>query len=416
MTLPIQIAAITRSRNNGRTAFLESVEHVLLFLLFFTCSTSQRISFDSFSIGWAEVIALLYILWRCVTGGSRDERAERGARWLIRGLFAMAGWAGMVWILSANWENRRMVTFNWLLALPVFLCLLRSPVRDWRRLAQLMVLAALPNVILGIVQHVLGIGLAPKDLSGWGKEATSSPVTGLFQHSNDLALYLYWPFLLSIGLSFAFRGVKRLVYTATAVLLAVTLYWSFSRSILITLTVLAVLLTLAITLSRKRIFLVILAAGTALAVLALVWIVQTHSYGEINRLLSGRLTLWERTLQLISEDPLYLPLGYLIPPPDGTRVFWLPHNVYLLFWVEFGWFGLFLLVGGAVYLLREGWMRYEKLRAHKPAAVVWLGWAGIFAVDGLVSLSVHETHFILSLLGIAVIWRHLLREIDTTSP
>jgi O-antigen ligase len=279
-----------------------------------------------------------------------------------------------------------------------------------------MVLAALPNVILGIMQHALGIGLAPKDLSGWGKEATSSPVIGLFQHSNDLALYLYWPFLLSIGLSFASRGMKRLVYAATAVLIAVTLYWSFSRSMLITLAVLAVLLPFVGTLSRKRTFLLVLAAGAAIAALVLAWFVQHHSYQEINQLLSGRLTLWSRTLQLIAEDPLYLPLGYLIPPPDGTRVFWLPHNIYLLFWVEFGWFGLFLLGGGAVQLLREGWMRYEKLQPHKPAAVVWLGWAGLFAVNGLVSLSAHETHFILSLLGIAVIWRRLLREIDTTSP
>lgn len=416
MTLPIQMPSIPRSPNNGRTAFRESVEYVLLFLLFFSCSTSQRIPIDSFSIGWSEVIALLYILWRCMAGGSRDERAERNARWLIWGLSAMAAWAGILWILASNWEYRRTVTSDWLLALPVFLCLLRSPVRDWRRLAQLMVLAALPNVILGIVQHALGIGLAPKDLSGWGEEATGSPVIGLFQHSNDLALYLYWPFLLAIGLSFASRGVKRLAYAATAVLFAVTLYWSFSRSILITLAVLAVLLPFAISQSRKRTFLLVLAAGAVLAALALAWIVQNHSYQEINRSLSGRLTLWERTLQLITEDPLYLPLGYLISPPGSSQIFWFPHNVYLLFWVEFGWFGLFLLVGGAVQLLREGWMRYEKLQTYKPAAVVWLGWAGLFAVNGLVSLSVHETHFILSLLGIAVLWRHMLREIDTTSP
>jgi hypothetical protein len=408
------IAGIPLPRTQA--AILESVEYVLLFLLFFFCSTPYRITFNSFSIGLAELAALIYILWRWTTGGRKDEKREHAARWWIRGLSALAVWSGVVWILSVNWEARRTITSDWLLAVLVFLCLLRSPVKDWKRIALLLILAALPSLILGGWQHALGIGLAPKDLTGWGEDASSYPVSGLFQHSNDLAVYLYWPVLLSTGLSFAYQTRKRLIFAALAVLFGLILYWTISRSTLITLAFLAVLLPFLLFLPRRRDFLLVLAAGAAIAALVLVWILLTHSIDQINLLLSGRLNLWDRALQFIKRDPLFLPFGYLTIPPEWVRIFWLPHNIYLLFWIEYGWMGILLMAGAAVLLLREGLTRYEKLRSNRPAAVVWLGLAGIFFINGLVSLYFHETHFILLFISITAIWISLLREIDSTSP
>jgi hypothetical protein len=395
------------------TAILVWIEHLLLFLLFFACSTPLRITYNSFSIGVSQLAAYAFILWRAIAGGIKQEKAEHNARWLIRGIFALSLLAGILFALSANWDMRRFMALDWLTAGLVLLCLLRSPLADWKRMAWLFVLAALPSVILGGLQHIAGIGLAPKDLSGWGHDAASSPVFGLSTHSNDLAVFLYWPFLTVIGLAYGYRGWKRIACAVLAVFFGLIIYWTISRSILITLILLVVLFLIFSLLPQRKWFAWVCAAACAIGILGFLWIVSTHSTAEINAILSGRLDLWSRTASLIGQDKLLLPLGYIEIPPDHIRIYWIPHNMYLLFWILYGWLGSLLLAGAGIYLLRIGWIRYEQLRAQKPAAILWLGFAGVFLIDGMVSLYFHETHFILNGICIIAIWMLQIASIDS---
>jgi hypothetical protein len=394
---------------------LEIVEYLLLFALFLYCSTPYRVTTGSASIGLSEIAALLYILWRWATSGGREQNPDPDVRWLIRGIWGLALWAGLLWMLSANWETRQEMIFDWVLAGLVLISLLRSPVRDWRRIAFLYVLAALPNVFLGAMQHGMGIGLSPKDFSGWSKAAQSFPVYGFFGHSNDLAVYLYWPFLVCIGLALSSRAWSRASYLLLSFSYGLVLFWTLSRSTLITLGLVGIVSAMVFLLRRRKTFLAVLGAAAGAAALFLIWVFITFPIEKINPILSGRLKLWGAAWQVISGDPLFLPLGYLIQPPPGLRVFWIPHSIYLLSWLEFGWLGVLLLAGLAWFFLWNGWKRYDRLRLHPAPAVLWIGMAGLFLVNGPFILYFHETYVILNFICVTALWIAQLRETDHPS-
>jgi hypothetical protein len=394
------------------SAVLERIELLLLFLLFLSCSTSYRITAGGTTIGLAEIAAWVYILWRWAAGGEADKETERDFRWMIRGLRFIAVWAGILWCVSLNWNARREMFLDWVLALLVFSCLLRSPVKDSRRLAFLVILAALPNALLGAVQHVLGIGLAPKDFSGWSENAAGLPVYGFFGHPNDLAVYLYWPFLICIVFIFTGRKAWRALFFILAGLFGAVLYQTISRSTLLTLAAVAVVLAVLVLLPRKKPFLLAMTAGAGAGAAALAWFLSRVSFNQLNLILSGRLLLWKSTLHIISKDLLYLPAGYLFTPPANILVFWIPHNIYLLSWMQFGWLGIPLLAGWGFFFLSSGWNRYERLRRHPVAAVLWVGLAGLFLVNGIVSLYFHEPYVIVNFICVSALWAALVREVD----
>jgi O-antigen ligase len=393
---------------------LEKIEYLMLFLLCLSCSSPYRITTGSLSFGLTGIFAWVYIFWRWVAGGRVKAETGRMARWLIRGLWAIAVWAGFLWLISENWVMRREVFFDWVLAALVFSALLRSPVKV-SRLVLIFVLAAIPNAILGVAQQVSGIGLAPKDFSGWSEGAAFFPVYGFFGHSNDLAVYLYWPFLLAGGLAVSQRGGSRLLYAAMAVLFGLVLYWTVSRTTLLTLCVVAAILALMYFLPRKKVFLTAMAAGLGAAILLLAVIFLTQPTEQINVILSGRLNLWSSTLKIISSDPLRLPFGYLAIPTTRLSVFYIPHNIYLLSWIEFGWPGLLLLMGMAVFFVSGGLKQYEGLRRQPSAACLWAGLAGLFLVNGMTSLYFHEPYMIVNFICAAAIWIFMIREIESSS-
>jgi hypothetical protein len=390
---------------------LETVETALLFLLFLSCATPYRFDIDRFQVSLTEIFAWLFVLWRAAAGGS-PPIAGPAVRWLRRGLWAIAAWSAVVFALSANWNLRRDMVIEWLLAALVFESLMRSPVLNWKRIAGLLIIAALPNVILGWQQHVTGIGLAPKDFFGWSKQAEANPVFGFFGHSNDLAVFLYWPFLLAFGLALRFRSWSRTLFAGFAVLCGFVLIWTVSRSIFFTLAAVGLLLLALVLLPRKNIFLGLVAGGISLAVIIARYVWVSLPIREINQFLSGRLNLWSQTWRAITADPLFLPLGYLSVQAGKTSIFWIPHNIYLLAWVEFGWFGVLLLAGLAAYFLVTGWNRYARLRQFLPAAVLWLGFAGQFLINGLDSLYLQEIHVVIGFICIAALWISMLREMD----
>jgi hypothetical protein len=396
----------------GSIRRLEKLEYVLLFALFLSCTTSYRIPVGSTTISPAEIFSWLFILWRWTVGGTESSKLGRGVRRLIWAFRAFAVYAGILWFFSNDWLLRREMFTDWLLAALLIDCLLRSPWRNWKPVAALFVLAALPNGVWGVLQHVMGIGLMAKDLSGWGRNAASFPIMGFFGWSNDLAVYLYWPLLACVGLAAVFRSWRRIPFLALALLYSLVMYWTISRSTFLTLGFAAIITLFLLLFRRRRQFLLAMAILIGLAALGLAWILHTKSLAWINYTLSGRLDLWNQGLQIIVSDKYLLPFGYLSIPPPNLRYWWLPHNIYTLSWIEFGIPGFLFLIGLGGFFLYAGWKRYEKLRIHFPATALWTGLAGLFLINGMASLYFHEPYVIVNFLCAAAIWLWQIREID----
>jgi len=265
-----------------------------------------------------------------------------------------------------------------------------------------------------VMQHVMGIGLAPKDFAGWSSNAASIPIAGFFGHPNDLAVYLYWPLLVCIGLVWAYPSRRRIVYGLLTLLYALVLYWTISRTTLLAVGFVAVLAALVIFIPRRRIFFLVAAIGAGLTAIGIAWIFLTIPFDQINTALSGRLVLWNQALQVIFSDKYLLAFGYLSVPPANLSVWYIPHNIYVLSWIEFGVPGFLMLIGLAAYLLHSGWKRYEKLRSHFPAAVLWGGLAGLFLIGGMADLYFHEQYVIINFICVLGRWAAQLRWIDAS--
>jgi hypothetical protein len=394
---------------------LESLETILLFALFLSCTTSFQLPVGPIDVSLAEIFAWLFILWRWTVGGAKETPPNRGLRLFVWGFRAFAVWSGILWLFSNDWLIRRGMFTNWLLAALLIDCLLRSSVINRKRIPVLFVCAALPNVVWGALQHMLGIGLAPKDLAGWGGNASSFPITGFLNHSNDLAVYLYWPLIVCAGLITSVRSRRRVGVVLWTLLYALVLYWTISRTTLLAVGLVAVIAALVILIPRRRNFLLAMTVGAGLAALAIAWIFLTQPLDWINYTLSGRLTLWNEGLQLIFSDKYLLAFGYLAIPPAALNIWWLPHNIYTLFWIEFGVPGFLFLLGLGSYFLYSGWKRYDKLRGRFPAVVLWAGMAGLFLVNGMAGLYFHESYVIVNFLCVTVLWVAQIRAIDSPS-
>ncbi len=392
---------------------LQTLENIFLFALFLSCTIPYAVAAGVTVISPAEIFAGLFILWRWTVGGVEPAKLSRGVRRLIWGFRCFAIWTGVLWLFSRNSFDRRGMFLAWTLAALLLECLLRSPWIDGKRIASLFVWAALPTVVWGALQHALGIGLAPKDLAGWGINASSFPITGFFGHSNDLAAYLYWPLLVCVGLVLALKSRARIAFALLAFLYAVVMFWTISRTTFLALAFVAVIATLALLIRRRSIFLLAVATGAGLTAIAITWIITTIPRAQIDSVLSGRLELWNRGLHLILSDKFLLPFGYSLNSTiKNPNIWWLPHNIYSLAWLEFGWPGILGLIGLGGYLIYSGWKRYDDLRRQFLTVVLWAGLTGLFVVGGMADLYFHEPYVILIFICVLALWTAQIRAID----
>jgi O-antigen ligase len=388
---------------------LQTVDECLFFLLFLAFSIPFRFPFGSYTIGLAEPVTLVFILWRLLALKTSADGVYPSRSRVVKGFWIFAAWIAVVWVLSNDWKDRREALLGWGLAAALITVLLWKPPKDWRRIAILFVVTALPNIIAGILQYFLGIGMPPKDLSGWrNADATIHPVVGFFGHSNDFAVYLYWPFVLSLGLALEGGKKSRIFFGVIAVLSALIIYWTVSRTIILTIIVLGFVFLLMLCIRRRKLFGGILLAIAGFAAAGVVIITQTRSAASINVLLSGRWEFWRQIMNVILSDPLLLPAGYLGVPPADFNILWLPHNIFLYAWLNYGFVGLFLLIGLIVYIVRIGWKRYDSLRTSFFPSLLWLGMSTLLLVNGLASLYLHENYIILTFICILAIAMELI--------
>lgn len=379
-------------RDPTRQALSSRVLHVTqdiaLFVFFLSLSTSLSPLPTSIDVGFAGWAALLVIFLVWLDPGRRQwADLSSDQRWLIGGFALFLLWSAVLWLIAEDWGDRSALLIGWALSTGVLAGILGLRRLDFRRIAALFVVAAVPDLVVGTYQHFAGIGLGVKNLVGLLSTAGSVPILGLFGHPNDFASYLYWPFIVSAGLGFEEKGWRRGLLVALAAALAVLIFWTYSRATLLAVGFAIVAFLGSRYIRSKRSF-VLLLAGFALAgALVLVWAFRRYS---LSLILSGRQEVWAEAINLILHDPHLLVLGYLAVPPAGSAIFYNPHNIYLLAWTIFGVVGLIALVALGVYVLLLGWRAYSSLPSQPTFRALWAGMAGLFLMEGMVDLYFHE--------------------------
>jgi hypothetical protein len=402
------IVAKTNTSNRFEK-ILRFADGLLLFSLFLALSSPFEMGFGWTTFAVAEPMILLLIVWCLfIRRFDRERDGSSDTLWLpVSAGFSV--WAGFLWFLADNWKDRTPVLHALLLGIPLFYLLHRYFLKsegDWKNVASLFILSAVPNVLLGFFQHVNGIGIAAKSILGWGGQATNIPISGFFYHPNDFAVYLYWPLVFAAGLCIQSGRWRRLFYGCFVIISCLELYWSGSRSTILTLAICIVALLLLLWLRQKRSFVLGMAALTGIAALGLAWVIRNFlppGY-SLSMVMSGRDVHWIQVIGFIVNSIALLPIGYLhIPYPLEYQ----PHNIYLMAWFYYGWPGVILVLGFAWQVIRVWLKKYSILRVNLMLAVLWTGMAGFFFINGMAILYFHEPFFMLAFVCVAAMWARI---------
>jgi hypothetical protein len=402
---PADSTPLAQTRRTGR----EFVEYALLGILFLACSISYPVNINNYSFYPVEWAAVVYILWRLVAG--RAGRALEKRDWyVLLGVAVVVALSGLVWFIAVNWRERTNLLFAWVLG-AIFLASIFQSVRagdiDGRVVAVLFVIAALPNSAVATFQHFTETALRGKDWLGWSWRKHTYPVTGLFGYANEMAVYQYWPLILSAGLMIQYKRLARVVFGLLAVWFGVVLYWTMARVALVTAGAAFVLILVFMLFRSRKTFALLVGSGMLFVGGLALWILPTLS----TRVLSDRFALWGRTIKLILKDPYYLGLGYFSSWVHSKPVFWLPHNVFLFAWMYVGWGGVLLLGAFAAYLIFLGWRHYSAIRQFPLGATLWIGLGVFLLINGMASLYLHEVYHIFAFIIILALWWGLRQEI-----
>jgi hypothetical protein len=393
-----------------RISMRPCVEYTLLGLVCLTCSIPYKISIGTFSIFPIEIAVFAYLIWRGVWGKHMQLPIQNREKRIGALLIIFVALGGVIWSVALNWRDRTDLLWGWIWAVLFLFALLdsaRQQELNWRVVAALFVLFALPNAIAGLQQLLVGVDGRGKSWLGWSKHISLVPISGLFGYSNEMAIYQYWPVVLSLGLALSTKRWAKALFSLLALLYFAVLYFAMMRTTIVSFGIAGVLCVLLLVIKKRKYFLALLGGAVLtalpLALLALPFLSP--------RVFSGRANLWLRTIRLIVKDPLRLPLGYIARGAYGRSPFWLPHNIFLYAWMYAGWIGVFLLTALAVYFIVDGWRHYAQIRQLPFLAVLWAGLGCMLIVNGIATLYLHEVYHILTFVLVFAIWLMVRRDI-----
>ena len=370
--------------------------YAFVLVLFVSLSMGQHVSSGPWTVQVSEPFAGVTIAGIWALGSpSTDGRTLRGGarRLLALGFWVMAAWCVILWLIGENWQARSGLVWPWIICALLVTILPSKLQADWNSIAFLFVLGAIPLTAMAFAQHFAGVGYGHKSLLGWVTGTSTVPVTGFMGFPNDMAGYLLWPLVVSVGLVFSGSKLRRTISTLCVVLLGAALFWTYSRGALLSVLVAVVLFTVLLSLRHRRDALIaLLVAGMAAGIAAALVLARY----PIAQLTSGRPLLWAKTLGIIGSDRLWLLFGYLSVIPPDLQVWWYPHNIYLLSWMQFGLLGFLFLAAIVGYLVRLGWVSFDALRKGKAAAALWSGTLGFFLVEGMVANDLLEPYSLLT--------------------
>jgi len=219
-----------------------------------------------------------------------------------------------------------------------------------------------------LIHNTVVVGMAPSALYG---------------DANPVAMYLEPPFALAAGIVMLGQGVRwRALGAAWLVLTGAALLTSFSKGAYLALLVLA--LVVVLTVPRWR-----WALGISLAA-ALVLATQVPllmaRLATVVSSIDGRQQMWSATLQMIRDNPVFgVGLGNYHYLFRGVWPEIYPHDMWLTFWVETGFFGVLAFAVIIFGLLWRGWRAWPQTSGFYRVAL-WgmLGGLVLWLVHGLV--------------------------------
>jgi hypothetical protein len=390
------------------------LDGILLLVLFLSWTTPLGIPADGLPFSVPEICVIVYILWKVATLPKERAKPGQTASVLIWGCWLAVAWIGIVWMLADNWAARRSPLMDWTMAVALFTLLVVSPPKNRPGITAftiLFVLAALPNAAAGISQLFWGSGLRHKNLLGWNWRVSSTPIRGFFSSPNDLAIYMFWTLTLAVGLAQAERrwNLRRIAFSCLAVLFGLVLFCTYSRLALVAAVCALAGIFLLPRLPRKRLLQAAAAVPLILVGLA-AWI---STFYPLRKLFSGRLALWQRTFRILFEEPSRAVIGFLSTEQvRRNSVWWIPHNIYLLAWMEFGILGFLGLILLAVFILAHAWIRYDSLRTDRLSAALTVGMVGMLFIIGMGSLYLYEGFTLFIFFGLLALWTNLIRTSD----
>jgi hypothetical protein len=397
-----------------RLPFRPLVEYSLLGIFFLTCSIPHKVNIGSFSIFPIEMAAFAYLVWRGVWGKKNRRPIPQRETLVLAGFAVLVATSLVIWLVAVNWPSRTDLLWGWIFAtlfLAAFLDSARQKEIDWRVVAGLFVICALPNAVTGLLQEAAGGGGRGKGFIGWSWHESLVPISGLFGYANEMAIFQYWPVILSAGLALFTKRLTRIVFSALALVHFLVLFLTVTRTIIAAVVIVVALLGVLQIMKNRKQAAAWLGGGAILAAAVFVAILPFLPA----RIFSGRFELWSRALKVIFSDPFKLPLGYLVLDTHKIPAFWLPHNIYLYAWLFFGWVGLLLLVALVVFLFIQGWKRYTQMRDHAFARALWLGLVVMLLVNGMASLYLHEIYHVVTFALILAVWMVAWRDVADKS-
>lgn len=277
--------------------------------------------------------------------------------------------------------------YRWVILEPVLFYFLITEIITTRRglwrMADFFVGAAVLVAFIGLGQFVLGANTL--EVQG------VSRVFGVYQHPNNLALYLgrVLPFVACVGV-FLPWGWRKGLYLAATVPLALTTFLTFSRGAYLAVVV-ATGVAVAVGLlwrsgqsqtgggqvSRRRLVMI---GSSALAILGLALILVAALLpilpARFLNVGSGvlRLELWKSSFRMLADHPIFgvgidqflnqFQAHYITPAQEIERYTAHPHNLFLDYWLALGIMGLLILL----------WLLWRYFReALAKARSLWTG-------------------------------------------
>lgn len=371
------------------------VAYAIVLALFLSLSIGPYVSSGPWTVEVSEPVAAVAIagIWALGSPSPAGRTLRGGARRLLAlGFWVMAAWCVVLWLIGQDWQARSGLVVPWIICAILVTVLPSKLQADWNSIAFLFVLGAIPLSATAVAQHFAGVGYGHKNLLYWTLMAPV-PVTGFFGFPNDMASYLLWPLVVSVGLVFSGSKLRRTISTLCVVLLGAALFWTYARGALLSVLAAVVLFGVLLSFRHRRDALIALLVAGMVAGIAAALLFARHPFVS---LLSGRPLLWSKTLGIIGSDRLLLLFGYLSVIPPDLQVWWYPHNIYLLSWMQFGLLGLLFLAAIVGYLVRLGWVSFDALRKGKATAALWSGTLGFFLIEGMAANDLLEPYSLLT--------------------
>jgi len=390
----------------GRTVFLAlpdwraGLSYLVCLIFFVSLSAGQGLVLGPVSVQVDEFIAGLAIVVLSILGEAfSSEKAweRRESRLMALAFCVIALWGFVLWLVGNNWRDRSPMILNWAVCgLLVYVLLVRVRL-DWEWIAFVFALAAVPNSAVAIQQHFAGIGYGYKNLLGWlpMNVGGSKPAPGFFSFPNSMAAYLLWPFVISVGLAFQGSSIRRILSAVCVLLAGLALFWTYSRTAILTAGVALVLCVIISLARRRRVALLGLGITALVTAIGAAVILAQHPFSLLS---SGRPVIWSEALRIIGSNRFLLAWGYLntTKGPEYLSPWWVPHNIYLMLWMEFGVLGVAFLVGLLAHIVWLGWTCYGRIRQSPLLLASWGVLLAFFLVEGMATNDLLETFSVLT--------------------